>query len=89
MLIRQIILGGAAALALAASANAEDAVVADEFDQQEAVGACDAYGTGFVKLPGTNTCARVSGAVRYEKQFGDSPSRSRSGTIVDFETRSD
>lgn len=46
--------------------------VADEWEQQQAVGACDAYGAGFAKLPGTDTCAVVSGEVRYEKRFSNS-----------------
>lgn len=88
MNLRQIALGFAAALAFISGAHAEDAVVPNEFEQQQAVSACDAYGTGFAKMPGTNTCVRVSGALRYEKQFGDSQSRTHSGTYLGFETRS-
>lgn len=76
-------------LLLASAARAEDAVVADEFEQQQAVGACDAYGTGFTKLPGTNTCVRVSGHVRYEKRFSNRGSSTGGQTTLDFETRSD
>jgi hypothetical protein len=81
-----------AAIALSATTSiAEDAVVADEWEQQQAVGACDHLGTGFMKLPGTNTCARVSGQMRYEKHF--SSRRGGDGTagrmILHFETRSE
>jgi opacity protein-like surface antigen len=88
MYFRQFALGAVMVFAVISSAHAEDAVVPDEFDQQQAVGACDAYGTGFVKLPGTNTCARVSGQVRYEKHFSGSDS-SGGRTTLNFETRSD
>jgi hypothetical protein len=59
MHFRQFALGLAAALMVASTVHAEDAVVPDEFDQQQAMGACDAYGTGYAKLPGTNTCVKV------------------------------
>lgn len=88
MYLRQFALGAVAALAVISAAHAEDAVVANEFEQQQAVGACDAYGTGFAKLPGTNTCARVSGQVRYEKHFSGSDN-SGGRTTLTFETRSD
>lgn len=90
MFIRQLMIGGVSALVLISAVHAEDAVVADEFEQQQAVGACDAYGTGFAKLPGTNTCVKVSGQVRYEKHFGGG-SRNRDGgqVLMDIETRTD
>ncbi|MDB5555984.1 MAG: porin subfamily protein [Rhizobium sp.] len=88
MYFRQFALGAAAAFAVTYAAHAEDAVVPDEFDQQQAVGACDAYGTGFAKLPGTNTCVRVSGQVRYDQYFSGS-NRSGGRTTMDFETRGD
>ena len=85
---RQFALGLVAALAVISTAHAEDAVVPDEFDLQQTVGACDAYGTGFAKLPGTNTCVKVSGQVRYDQYFSGS-NRSGGRTTLDFETRSD
>lgn len=83
-------LAASAALLLAGTARAEDAVVPDEFEQQQSVGACDAYGTGFAKLPGTDTCARVSGYLRYEKSYSNrGGTRNGGGAVLDFETRSD
>lgn len=84
-------LAASAALLLASTAQAGDAVVPDEFEQQQqAVDACDAYGTGFARLPGTNTCARVSGHVRVEKSYSNrGGSRTGGQTVLDFETRSD
>ena len=30
---------------------------------------CDAYGAGFFFIPGTETCLRVGGYVRFEMQY--------------------
>ena len=40
-----------------------------------------------MKMPGTDTCMKVSGQLRYEKSIGTSSSRS--GGYLQFETRSD
>lgn len=89
MLYRYLALGLAASFASTSLAHAEDAVVPDEFEQRQAVGACDAYGTGFAKLPGTDTCMRVSGHVRFEKRYSNRSSGFGGQTTLDFETRSD
>ena len=89
MRYRFLALGLAASFSAALPAHAEDAVVPDEFEQQQAVGACDAYGAGFAKLPGTDTCVRVSGHVRMEKRYSNRSSGFGSQTVLDFETRSD
>lgn len=90
MRYRFLALGFAASVAMVSFAHAEDAVVPDELEQQQqAVGACDAYGAGFAKLPGTDTCARVSGQVRVEKRYSNRSSSFGSRTTLDFETRSD
>jgi hypothetical protein len=86
---RYLALGLAVLLAAAPLARAEDAVVPDEFEQLQAVGACDVYGTGFAKLPGTNTCVRVSGHVRIEKGTSNRSSGLGGQTTLDFETRTD
>lgn len=89
MRYRYLFLGLVASCTVAPLAHAEDAVVPDEFEQQQAVGACDAYGAGFAKLPGTNTCVRVSGHVRIEKRYSNRSSGFGGQTVLDFETRSD
>jgi len=82
--------GLAVSFSMASFALAEDAVVPDEFEQQQQpVGACDAYGAGFAKLPGTNACVRVSGHVRFEKRYSNRSSSFGGQTVLDFETRSD
>jgi hypothetical protein len=87
-----VVITGIAALGSAGAAWATDAVVDDQprLPGPDNVEACDAYGTGFAKLPGTNTCARVSGQVRFEEGFSSSShATSRGRTTLDFETRSD
>ena len=78
-----------AAISVAPFAQAEDAIVPNEFEQQQAVGACDHHGTGFFQLPGTGTCARVGGRVRYDKSYSNrGGSYSGGRTELEFETRS-
>ena len=92
MVVKSVLLGGAMALAAFTGAYATDAVVADP-DQpgdQRNVDACDAYGSGFFKLPGTNTCARVKGQLRYDMGVSATSGHSSHGrSTLDFETRSD
>ncbi len=71
-----------------AAARAEDAVKPDEFDRPASADGCEAYGSGFARLPGTSTCVKVSGQVRFEKRFSGS-SASHGQTQLDIETRSD
>lgn len=67
MRYRSVVLFLATSFALAPFAHAGNAIVADEFEQRRNVEACDAYGAGFARLPGTDTCVRVGGKIRYEK----------------------
>lgn len=85
---RLIVMAAFAALSLVPTAHAEDAIVPDEFEQQQSVGACDYLGAGFALLPGTGTCARVSGKVSVEKGFSNRSNRSGGQVQLDFETRS-
>lgn len=48
------------------SAHAADAVFAPEPEPVEYVRICDVYGAGFFYIPGTETCLRVSGYLRYQ-----------------------
>lgn len=73
MNLKSILLGAAAAAAAATGAQAADLPVAPE--PVDYVRVCDAFGTGFFYIPGTETCLRVSGRVRadfYFNDFGDS-----------------
>ena len=68
MKIKSLLLGSAAAMVAVSSAQAADAVVV-EAEPVEYVRVCDAYGSGFFFIPGTETCIRFGGFVRssYEK----------------------
>ena len=66
MNIKSLLLGSAAAAVAFSGAQAADAIVIAEPEPMEYVRICDAYGTGFFYIPGTETCLRISGWVRYE-----------------------
>jgi opacity protein-like surface antigen len=78
MNIKSLLLGSAAALAVVSGAQAADAVVAAEPEPMEYVKVCDAYGTGFFYLPGTETCVRIGGNVRYQKNWSKVGSKNAS-----------
>jgi hypothetical protein len=71
MNIKSLLLGTAAALAAVSGAQAADAIVAAEPEPMEYVRVCDAFGTGYFYIPGTETCLKVGGYVRFEVGFGD------------------
>jgi hypothetical protein len=67
--MKTLLLGSAAAFAFAAgSAQAADLSVAEPVDY---VRVCDAFGTGYYYIPGTDTCLRIGGFVRFELRFSD------------------
>ncbi|NGO53479.1 porin [Allomesorhizobium camelthorni] len=70
MNIKSLLLGSAAALVAVSSARAADAVVIAEPEPMEYVRVCDAYGTGFFYIPGTETCLKISGYLRYDIGIG-------------------
>jgi Porin subfamily len=87
---RVLFLGCAAALLVASGAQAGDAVVAEDPLQANPVNVCDAYGTGYTQIPGTGTCVRMSGQVRYDKSIHDGPgshrARGSNGFTMGIET---
>jgi hypothetical protein len=66
MNIKSLLLGSAAALAAVSGARAADAVVVAEPEPMEYVRICDVYGAGFYYIPGTETCLKVGGYLRYD-----------------------
>ena len=74
MNLKSLLIGSAAVVVAASGANAADAVVAPEPESVEYVRVCDAYGTGYFYIPGTETCLRISGYVRYDIKGGDDAS---------------
>ncbi|AHK04977.1 MULTISPECIES: porin [Rhizobium/Agrobacterium group] len=76
MNIKSLLIGSAAALAAVSGAQAADAIVAAEPEPLEYVRVCDAFGTGFFYIPGTETCLKFGGYIRFQTDFG----RNESGT---------
>ncbi|MCC2609119.1 porin [Neorhizobium petrolearium] len=72
MNIKSLLLGSAAALAAVSGAQAADAIVAAEPEPMEYVRVCDAFGTGYFYIPGTETCLKIGGYVRFQVDIGDS-----------------
>jgi hypothetical protein len=83
MNIKSLLLGSAAALVAVSGARAADAVVAPEPEPVEYVRVCDVYGAGFYYIPGTETCLKVSGYLRYDIGAGNGVrNNSFNGTVV-------
>ena len=94
MNIKSLLIGSAAALAVVSGAQAADAVVAAEPEPMEYVRVCDAYGTGYFYIPGTETCLKIGGQLRYEKRFERVGDRSASydnhaRVRLEFDARND
>ena len=71
MNIKSLLLGSAAALIAVSGARAADAVVVAEPEPAEYVKICDVYGAGYFYIPGTETCLRIGGYIRYDIGVGD------------------
>ncbi|TCM57805.1 porin-like protein [Rhizobium sp. PP-F2F-G48] len=71
MNIKSLLLGSAAALAAVSGAHAADAIVAAEPEAMEYVRVCDAFGTGYFYIPGTETCLKIGGYVRTQLEYND------------------
>ena len=68
MNFKSLLFGSAAVFAAGSGAQAADLPVVEPV---EYVRICDAFGTGFYYIPGTETCLRVSGRVRVEAHYVD------------------
>jgi len=94
MNIKSLLIGSAAAFAAVSGAQAADAIVAAEPEPMEYVRVCDAFGTGFFYIPGTETCLKIGGFVRFQTDIEDDASGVTSWnsfTLVDinFDARND
>ena len=74
MNVKSLLLSSAAALIAVSGARAADAVVVAEPEPAEYVKICDVYGVGYFYIPGTETCLRIGGYVRYDIGIGDTGS---------------
>ena len=81
MNIKSLLLGSAAAMVAVSGAQAADAIIAAEPEPVEYVRVCDAFGSGYFYIPGTETCLRINGNVRFrvfaEEQAQSYNSRTR------------
>ncbi len=67
-LVKSLLLGSAAAIAAVAGADAAD-LPTKKAAVVNYVKICDAYGSGFFYIPGTDSCVRLGGYVRAEYQY--------------------
>jgi len=93
MNIKSLLLGSAAALAAVSGAQAADAIVAAEPEPMEYVRVCDAFGTGFFYIPGTETCLKIGGYVRVQTDWNDNNVdrnwNTRTRGLLNFDARTD
>jgi len=92
MNIKSLLLGSAAALAAVSGAQAADAIVAAEPEPMEYVRVCDAFGTGYFYIPGTETCLKIGGYVRVQTDWssvGDRNWNTRTRALLNFDARTD
>ncbi len=68
MKIKTLILGSAAVLVTGGAAIAADLPAAEPV---EYVKVCDTFGTGYFYIPGTETCLRIGGNVRYHLRYAE------------------
>ncbi|MDB5846569.1 MAG: porin, partial [Rhodoferax sp.] len=83
MNIKSLLLGSAAAMIAVSGARAADAVVVAEPEPAQYVKICDVYGAGYFYIPGTETCLRIGGYIRFDAGFGDG------GRVLDGTTTRD
>ncbi len=67
-MVKSLLLGAAAGLVAVAGAQAADLPVKAKPVQYVKI--CSLYGAGFYYIPGTDTCLKVGGWVRYETGYG-------------------
>ncbi|WP_292893431.1 porin [Nitratireductor sp.] len=72
MKLKSLLIGSAALAAAATGAKAADPIVVPEPEPMEYVRVCDVYGAGFFYIPGTETCLKIGGYVRYQIDWSDS-----------------
>jgi hypothetical protein len=93
MNIKSLLLGSAAALAAVSGAHAADAIVAAEPEPMEYVRVCDAFGKGYFYIPGTETCLKIGGYVRFQVDFDDVDDgdnwNARTRALLNFSAKSD
>jgi Porin subfamily len=96
-MVKSLLLGGAAGL-VAVTGGAQAADLPVKAKPVEYVRICSLYGEGFFYIPGTDTCLKIGGWVRYDQYFGNtggsgnpyisgSAGRNDSFDSADYQTR--
>ena len=88
------LLSASVAALVSSQAFAADAIVAAEPEALEYVRVCDAFGTGFFYIPGTETCLKIGGVVRFQVDIskdvvGNSDWNAWTRADVTFDARSE
>lgn len=78
-LVKSLLLGSAAGLAAVAGAQAAD-LPSKKAAPVEYVRVCSAHGAGFFYIPGSDTCIKIGGRVRFE--YGYSPAFNRQSNVM-------
>ena len=91
MKLKSLLFGTAAALVATTGARAADAIVYAEPEPMEYVRICDVYGAGFFYIPGTETCLKIDGYVRFRVTAtkGTRGYQQNTRTRVNFDARSE
>lgn len=94
MNLRALVLSSAAALSFSTAAYSADAIVAAEPEPMEYVRVCDAFGTGYFYIPGSETCLKLAGYVRFQTNVSSNASGSSDWDAItrgqfDVDARSD
>jgi hypothetical protein len=66
MTLKTLLLGSATAFAVVGGAQAADLSIAEPVDY---VRICDAFGSGYYYIPGTDTCLKIGGSVKFIAKF--------------------
>lgn len=74
MTLKNILLAAAGVSAVTGGAQAADAVIAAQPEPLEYVRVCDAFGNGYFFIPGTETCLKLEGFVRFQVNAGPNAS---------------
>lgn len=70
MNIKKLMTGSIAVIIAASGVRAEDAIVAPEPEPVEYVRVCAEYGSGYFYIPGSETCLKINGYIRFDVNFG-------------------
>ena len=79
-LVKSLLLGSAAGIVAVGSAVAADLPVR-KAAPVDYVQVCSAFGTGYFYIPGTDTCLKVGGLVRWEYRYNESKWQAEDGTV--------